>query len=312
MSEAARGPALTCVGSSMVDLISYLERMPAQGETVFGRDFAQGFGGKGANQAVMAALLGGRVAMVNTVATDSFGRDTIENFRSFGIDVGFMRQVEGTYSGVANVLVDPDGGNRIILGAGANEFMTEDQVDSAFAGLPEPALVLSQLEIPQPVILRGFRHAKASGAITVLNPGPAAPVRPEILELTDWLVPNETEFALLFEAEFGQAPGDLAAGAGKFAERIGSGLVITLGEQGAVLVEDGGSLRWFDAPSVRAIDTTGAGDAFCGAFAYSLASGSDAAEAIELAIAVASDSVTRRGTQTSYARGAALAALVRR
>lgn len=301
---------IVCVGSTMVDLISYLERMPAQGETVFGRGFAQGFGGKGANQAVMAALLGSRVVMVNTVATDSFGRDTIENFRSFGIDVEHMAQAPDSYSGVANVMVDPSGDNRIILGAGANELMTLDQVDGAFAANPAPALVLSQLEVPQPIIERGFRHGKDAGAITVLNPGPAAPVAPGLLALTDWLIPNETEFALLFEAEFGRAPEDMTTDGAAFAARLGVRLVITLGEDGANLVHEDGSVQHFPAPVVDAVDTTGAGDAFCGGFAHGLAAGLDPIASIELAVVVSADSVTRRGTQASYARDEALQRLL--
>lgn len=305
-------PSIVCVGSTMVDLISYLERMPEQGETIFGRGFAQGFGGKGANQAVMAALLGADVAMVNTVATDSFGRDTIANFASFGIDVDFMESVDDTYSGVANILVDPSGDNRIVLGAGANEFMTVDQVDRAFAVHRKPDLVLSQLEVPQPIILRGFQHAKAAGAITVLNPGPAAPVDREILALTDWLIPNETEFALLFDAEFGRAPENVSSDLADFAERLAVRVVVTLGEDGAQLLQEDGTTTAFAAPRVDAIDTTGAGDAFCGAFSYALASGASAEDAIRLAIAVSADSVTRRGTQTSYARGAELESIVAR
>lgn len=308
--SSVTNPMIVCVGSTMVDLISYLARMPARGETVFGRGFSQGFGGKGANQAVMASLLGARVAMVNTVGADSFGRDTIENFKGFAVDVDFMEQADGTYSGVANVLVDPDGDNRIILGAGANKFMTADQVDRAFERYPEPDLVLSQLEIPQPIILKGFEHGKRGGAITVLNPGPAAPVSADILHLTDWIVPNETEFALLFEAEFGHPSENLAVDGPAFAARLDVGLVITLGEEGAAIVDEHNSLRRFDAPVVQTVDTTGAGDAFCGAFAYALASGRSPEEAIDLAITVASDSVTRHGTQTSYARGDDLRALI--
>lgn len=299
---------IICVGSTMVDLISYLQRMPSQGETVFGKDFAQGFGGKGANQAVMAAILGSQVTMVNSVATDSFGRDTIENFRSFGINVSYMEQVGGTYSGVANVLVDPDGDNRIILGAGANEKMTVEQVDRAFRS-DACDLVLSQLEVPQPIIQRGFEHGKRLGAITVLNPGPASPVSPEILALTDWLIPNETEFELLYEAEFGSKPTNYTTDAAKFSKQLGVNVVVTLGKDGATLVE-GASIKSFSAPTVEVVDTTGAGDAFCGAFSHAIAGGTPPEDAIQLAIIVSADSVTKRGTQLSYARDEELSALL--
>jgi ribokinase len=267
-------PSITCVGSTMVDLISYLERLPGQGETVFGRDFAQGFGGKGANQAVMAALLGADVLMVNAVGTDAFGRETIENFRAFGIDVRFIAQLDGTYSGVANILVDPSGDNRIVLGAGANRLISETQVEAAFRASRHPTLVLSQLEIPQSIILRAFQLGKQAGATTVLNPGPAAPVDPRLLALTDWLIPNETEFAVLYASQFERAPENMAADVVRLASALEVAVVVTLGRDGAVMVDPAGTpARHFVAPVVEAVDTTGAGDAFCGGFAYAVAAG---------------------------------------
>lgn len=311
MTNTAR-PAILCVGSSMVDLVSYLDRMPQQGETMFGRDFAQGFGGKGANQAIAAALLGANVSMVNAVGDDSFGRDTIANFQAFGVETACVEQLDATHSGVATILVESNGANRIVLAAGANQLMTESQVDRAFTAHPAPDLVMCQLEVPQPIVLRTFTRAKESRAITVLNPGPAARLDPEILARTDWLLPNETEFALLYDAEFGRAPDDYTDDAVALAARLAVGLVITLGEQGANLVKDDGSIEHFEAPVTAAVDTTGAGDAFCGTFAYAIAAGWAPEAAIRLAIAVSSDSVARRGTQTSYARGDALAAMVAR
>lgn len=306
-------PHITVVGSSMVDLISYLVRMPAAGETIFGRDFHQGYGGKGANQAVMAALLGARVAMVNAVGNDTFGPATIANFESFGIDVSQMRLVDGTYSGVANVMVDPSGDNRIVLGAGANEHMDNQQVEQAFGELPRPRLVLSQLEIPQPPILRGFELGHEAGAINVLNPGPASRVDEAILRLTDWLIPNETEFDILAEETMGQVPEDREAALPEFVDNLGVSTVITLGAGGALLFEPGDSApRHFPAPEVQAADTTGAGDAFCGAFSWALASGRSPEVAIRIANQVAGDSVQRPGTQLSYARGAGLQVLVDR
>jgi ribokinase len=243
------GPAITCVGSTMVDLITYLGRMPDQGETVFGRDFAQGFGGKGANQAVMATLLGADVVMVNTVATDAFGRDTIANLRSFGVDVRFVNEIEDTHSGLANILVDPTGNNRIILAAGANRFVSEAQVEAAFQADPDPALVLSQLEIPQAAVLRGFQLGKQGGAMTVLNPGPAAPIDSRVLALTDWLIPNETEFSLLYASHFGRAPEGVNADVVRLADALEVAIVVTLGPDGAVLALPGtGGPHVFAAP----------------------------------------------------------------
>ncbi|MGC5627009.1 ribokinase [Georgenia sp. Z1344] len=299
------GPRIMIVGSSMTDLVSYLGRMPERGETVFGKDFAQGFGGKGANQAAMAALLGAEVSMVGAVGGDSFGRDTVENLRGLGIDATHVVEIDDAHSGIAMILVDPDGDNRIVLAPGANERLTPQHVDDAFDDAGGPDLVLSQLEVPQETIRRGFERAKGAGGITVLNPAPAAAVDPGVLAVTDWVIPNETEFAILLEAELGRGVEDLEADAVALGERIGASLVVTLGERGALLVHDGDLTR-LEAPAVEAVDTTGAGDAFCGGFAFALAGGAAPADATRLGIALASDSVTRRGTQASYARGADL------
>lgn len=297
-------PTITCVGSTMIDLIFYSDRAPEKGETIFGKSFAQGFGGKGANQAVMAALLGAEVAMVNALGQDAFGRDTLENFREFGIDVSGVEQVAETHSGVANIVVDATGDNRIVLAAGANLLVTPEMVERAFAQLPTPHIVLSQLEVPQDAIQRGFELGREAGALTVLNPAPAAPVDPGILAVTDWLVPNETEFALLYEAQFDAAPSNHDEDALRFATELGVNVLVTLGEQGAIVAEPGSAeIRKYEAQSVTAVDTTGAGDAFLGGFTFGLASGKSLDEAIALGAAVAGDSVTKPGTQASYARG---------
>ncbi|MFU0507820.1 PfkB family carbohydrate kinase [Pseudaminobacter sp. NGMCC 1.201702] len=165
---------ITVVGSNMVDLVSYLHRVPERGETVFGRSFDQGFGGKGANQAVMAALLGGQVDIVTCVGDDLFGPKWFDHFREHGVGINHVSTIAGIYSGVAAIWVEPTGDNRIVLGSGANDHLTPSLVDKAFDDIDATHVVLSQLEIPQPAIVRGFVHARARGAATVLNPGPAA------------------------------------------------------------------------------------------------------------------------------------------
>lgn len=294
------------VGSSMVDLISYLEKFPAAGETVFGRSFSMGFGGKGANQAVMAALLGARVSMVNCLATDVFGNLTIENFESFGIDVSRIEQIEDTYSGAAAIWVDRDGENRIVLGAGANELISPEMVDNAFDTLPEPKVVLCQFEIPQPSIVRAFERAHEIGATTILNPAPGGPLDPQLPELTNWLVPNETEFAIIADlAEETTDTKKLSSIAVQTANEMEVNIVVTLGERGALLYTPStkASVQSIPAPSVAVTDTTGAGDAFAGAFAYAISQGADPNRAAKFACSIAAESVTRPGTQVSYARG---------
>lgn len=313
MSEhsAESRPAITCVGSMMIDLIFYSADVPGEGETVFGDDFAQGFGGKGANQCVVAALLGADVAMIGALGDDGFGRETLENFASFGIDASQVRLLEDSYSGVANIVVEPGGGNRIILGAGANLRLTPEHVTEAFGELPTPHVVLSQLEVPQDAIVAGFRLARDAGAATILTPAPAAPVSDELAAVTDWFVPNHHELAVLAGVEdAGEDAERWVATAVEFAERSGAGVVLTMGADGAALVRPGAEPVHVESPRVEAVDTTGAGDALCGSFAWALASGREPEDALRLAVRLAADSVTRRGTQTSYAREEDLARLL--
>jgi ribokinase len=301
-------PSILVVGSTMIDLIAYAERLPEAGETLVGREFRSGFGGKGANQAVAAARFGARVAMVNTVGDDAYGAQTIENFRVQGVDAGWVRQVPGS-SGVAPIWVDGAGMNRIIIIPGANLHVPVDLALEAVA-TERPAVVVGQFEIPQEVTTAAFRAAREAGAVTVLNPAPGAPVDPALLAVTDWLVPNEHEFILV-----GGEPlvGDVAAedhAIAALSARLGLSLLVTMGERGAAVAARGEVVMRVAAPSVRAVDTTGAGDAFVGAYAVGLAEGLSPIDAARLGCAFAADSVTRPGTQSSLADHEAAAGML--
>ena len=297
-------PRIVVVGSTMIDLVAYAERLPGDGETVIGSSYVTGFGGKGANQAVMAARFGADVAMVNTVGDDTHGDSYLEQFAKEGVGTSFMRRVPGS-SGVAPIWVDRNGTNRIIVVPGANLEVQPDVAAEAVETL-RPQVVLGQFEIPQATTAAGFAAARRIGATTVLNPAPAAPVEATLLAVTDWLVPNEHEFELISGTPLGTTPADQEAAAHDIAERLGVSLVVTLGEAGALVVPRGESASWIEAPRVEAVDTTGAGDAFLGAFAVGLALGRPVGAAVRLGCAAAADSVTRRGTQASYPdRGAA-------
>jgi ribokinase len=301
-------PRIVVVGSTMIDLIAYADRLPGDGETVVGSSYETGFGGKGANQAVMAARFGAEVAMVNTLGDDGHGTAYLERFREEGIDTAFMRRVPGS-SGVAPIWVDRRGTNRIIVVPGANREVLPDVARDAVESF-RPAVVIGQFEIPQATTAAGFAAARRSGARTVLNPAPAAPVEPELLALTDWLVPNGPEFELISGEPLGGTPDDEAAIVAAFASRLGVSVVVTLGERGALVVPRDDEPAWVEAPAVDAVDTTGAGDAFVGAFAVGLAGGRSPLAAVRLGCAAAADSVTRRGTQASYADRAGAAALL--
>ena len=303
-------PRIVVVGSTMIDLIAYAMRLPNDGETVIGDDYQTGFGGKGANQAVVAARFGADVAMVNTLGEDGHGDAYLRQFAMEGIDTSFVRRVPGS-SGVAPIWVDANGTNRIICVPGANDKVLPEVAAEAVETL-RPAVVIGQFEIPQAATAAGFAAAHRIGATTILNPAPGAPVDGELLAVTDWLVPNETEFTLVTGQRLTESAdrGEEATVIAAMAARLGCSIVVTLGERGASVAPAGERATLVGAPRVTAIDTTGAGDAFVGAFAVGLALGDGAVAAARLGCAAAADSVTRRGTQASYAdRDAARAIL---
>lgn len=305
-SQHNQQPEIIVVGSTMIDMIAYSKKVPSAGETVIGDSFSLGFGGKGANQAVMASRMGAKVFMVNTLGDDVFGETTLNNFHEQGIDTTYVSRVPGA-SGVAPIWVEPNGTNRIICVPGANNAMTTGQAQSAISALPNAKVVIGQLEIPQEVTIAAFEKARALGITTILNPAPFAPLDPKLIALSDWIIPNETEFAGLNPD--GKLP-ESDAEISKVAQLLGCKFVVTLGEKGAAYTDKAGEIKRVPAPVVKAIDTTGAGDSFVGAFAFGLASGMDTEKAAQLGCICASDSVTRLGTQSSYPSKEAAAKLL--
>lgn len=286
-------PRIAVVGSTMVDLVAYVDRVPGAGETVRGTEFDLGFGGKGANQAVMARTLGADVLFVNRVGDDIFGELTVANLRERGLDLALGKPIVGTSTGVAPIWVEPSGSNRIVVVPGANTAMTPEVVDEELAQVDHLDAVVCQLEIPQPAVAAAFRRGRELGAVTVLNPAPATAVDPEVLSVTDWIIPNEIEFAELFD----ESPSDDALL--RVDAELACGLIVTLGPAGAVVVRDGRITR-VPAIGVEAIDTTGAGDAFVGGFVFAMTTGMDLLESIRFAVVCGSLSTTGRGTQTSF------------
>ena len=289
-------PHLVVVGSTMIDMVAYTKRVPQAGETIEGEKFVMGFGGKGANQAVMARRFGVKVSMVNTLGDDVFGDSTLSNFKEQGVDTTFVARTHGS-SGVAPIWVEPDGTNRIIIVPGANHAMTPEQAKSALESLENYQIVIGQLEIPQAVTTEAFKTARAKGALTILNPAPFAPISPELLAVSDWVIPNETEFAGMHPEGLEPISDEIILGLSK---TLNTRFAVTLGEKGAALTTLDGRVVRVPAPEVTAIDSTGAGDSFVGSFAVALALGLNDEEALSLGCACASDSVTRLGTQASY------------
>jgi len=304
-------PRICVVGSAMIDLIAYTPRLPRMGETLVGTAFKQGFGGKGSNQAVMAAKLGAAVTMVVRLGADDYGRATLENYRQQGISTHWVVEDLVHASGVAPITVGADGHNTVIIVPGANEALAADDVQAASAAIREAAAVICQCEVPDAPNIAAFQIARAHGVRTILNPAPARPLPPDLLALTDLLVPNETEAELLTGLPV--SSDEEAAAAASALQRLGvPQVIITLGARGA-LVAAGAHVFQVPPVPVAAVDTTGAGDAFTGSLAYYLAAGVALPRAVALANAVAALSVTRLGTQVSFpGRGAVDAFLVER
>ena len=297
------------VGSTMIEQLTYAQKLPGPGETLVGTRCAMGYGGKGANQAVMARNLGGEgaVAMVNCLgdpSVDHYAKLYKSRFEELSINVDHIHfSAKGTMTGIAPVWVEASGQNRILVVPGANDELMPEQAAAAVTALSAP-VVVGQFEIPQAVTAAAFKAAKArpGGATTVLNPAPASKIDPALLAVTDWLIPNESEFELIT----GSPPTDVAIK--KCAADVGVRVLVTLGADGVALVIGPGEVERFPPPALSepVLDTTGAGDAFVGAFAHSLATDLiatgkyDEEAAASLGMACASDSVTREGTQTAF------------
>ena len=291
--DSMRGIAV--VGSINADLLVTLERHPQPGETVLGRTMTVLPGGKGANQAVAAALLGADVMMVGAVGTDSHAVTALSALDSAGVDLQAVQRIDGG-TGVAIVEVSDDGENTIVVLPGANAAVTPALVAASEAAIRAAAVVVVQGELPADATAEAVRLASGRA---IINLAPVIAVDREVLLRADPLIVNEHEGALLLTQLGGAEAGDHAAVvAGLLACGFAS-VVMTLGAAGALL-SDGGAVRAVPAPQVHAVDTTGAGDAFVGALAARLATGGSLDDAVRVAVRVGSYAVQRPGAQPSY------------
>jgi ribokinase len=284
------------VGSANADLTVRVTRRPGAGETVLGEDLVESAGGKGANQAAAAARLGGRTALLARVGGDAYGRLLLDAQRAAGTDVGPVIVDDAARTGTAMIIVSPDGDNSIVVSPGANAALTPKDVAAA-EDVIEAATVLSlQLEIPMESVRAAALAAGRAGTRVVLNPSPAPDdLAGELLALADPLVVNEHEAARLS----GHADGTPAQWAAALRERGARSVVVTLGGDGALVLDDAGVCE-VPGIKVRAVDTTGAGDAFTGALATRLAQGDALPDAARFAVRVGAAAVTKPGAQPSY------------
>jgi ribokinase len=291
-------PRIAVVGSANIDLTTFTDRFPKPGETIFGQKFDLGFGGKGANQAVAARLCGADVFMVARVGSDLFGPATIENFKNLGIDASQVKQVPGLSSGVAPIFVDPHGQNRILVVKGANDAVKPADVDAAADMLKATDCIVLQFEIPLETVYYTIRFAQRHKIRCILNPAPGQPVEMGALAELDYFVPNESEAETITGIRV-----RTVEDAQKCAEKLLAGgirrVIITLGANGSLLAGRGVN-EHLPAFPVKAVDSTGAGDAFIGSFAVFLAEGLPEREAVRRANLYAGLSTTGVGTQKSF------------
>ena len=297
-----RSPRIAVIGSANTDLTTFTDVFPRPGETLFGKNFEIGFGGKGANQAVASRLCGADVLMVAKVGSDLFGQATIDNFASFGIDTTHVQIVHDAPTGVAPIFVESNGQNRIIVVKGANDRLTAADVDAAAADLRGVDAIILQFEIPLETVYHTVRFARAYEIRCIVNPAPALPADLARLTSADFFIPNESEAEQLTGRPMRSAA-DAAACAAALLDQGFQQVVITLGARGSLVANAAGHTH-VPAFPVSALDTSGAGDAFIGSLAVFLAEGIAEQAALARANLYAALSTTRSGTQKSFAQRA--------
>ena len=306
------GKKIVVLGSYVADVAFRAARLPAWGETLMGSGFALGPGGKGSNQAVAAARAGAAVQLISRLGDDAFGRLARETWAADGIDASLVGSCD-VATGAAAILIDEARGeNAIIVVPGACFTLTAADVDAAGEAIRSAGVLLTQLELPLGTVERGLRLARAAGALTILNPAPAQALGDEMLRLVDFLIPNESEAALLTGQPV-ESVAQAESAAWALRRRGARCVIVTLGAQGALVCAEGATkallVGAFNAGAV--VETTGAGDAFCGGFAAALSAGRSVLEAARFGCATAGISVTRAGTAPSMPRREEIEALLR-
>ena len=294
-------PKVAVVGSLNIDLVCHATRRPEKGETLIGDAFDIFTGGKGFNQATAAARLGAQVTLIGSVGADPFGEMLLTATKNEHIDSRFVRKRTDTGTGVATIVIEPDGNNSIIVVPRANMALTTTDIDAAADCIADADVLLLQLETPIAASEHAAEIAKTHGTTVILNPAPARPLPDSLLASVDILTPNQSETEFLSGMQVGndeEARNAAEVLRARMVDTTTSAAVLTLGEQGALILTSRISER-IPALSVDAVDTTGAGDAFCGALATALASGETLGEAIAFANAAGAVAVTVIGATPS-------------
>ncbi len=285
------------IGSSNTDMVIKADRLPVPGETVIGGTFFMNPGGKGANQAVAAARMGGKVTFISKTGNDVFGRQSIELFNSENINTDFIFSDPKNPSGVALITVDSNGENCIVVASGANASLCPADIEKAKIEIEQAEIILMQLEIPIETVEYATEMAFSKGIKVILNPAPAQSLSDKLLKSLYMITPNKSEAEILsgikvYDWDSAQKAADVIRAKGA------NIVVITLGNQGALICE-GKNYYKVEATKVVAIDTTAAGDTFSGALCVGLSEGKTIVDAVKMAAKAAALSVTRMGAQSS-------------
>jgi len=295
LSSVSSKPKVVVLGSINMDLVCTMPRMPSAGETIMAGDFHTTPGGKGANQAVSAARLGANVSMVGRVGNDTFGPPLLQGLRGHGIDVSGVAVDQSNSTGIAMILLELDGGNRIIVGSGANMACDDVQLDAATQAIDVATVLMLQLEVPLEVSLAAAEYAKSRGVPVVWDPAPASELPPRAFELAHVLTPNQSEAEILTGVRVVDAASAEVAAKAILAKGTAVA-VVKLGEDGLVYATSD-EVRRLAAFDVDVLDSVAAGDAFGGGLAVGLAEGRPLHEAVRLGMAAGALAVTRSGAQ---------------
>ncbi len=302
-------PIITVVGSFAVGMTIRTGRMPVFGETLVGADFDMGPGGKGSNQAVGVARLGGQVYFVGLIGSDKLGEIATDLYAREGVDTTFLQKTPQMATGVGFIILNPAGENGIILDMSANKLLDAAFVDQAEAQIARSDMVMSVLEIPVEAAARAMELGRRHGIPTILNPAPATRLDETILKRVDYLTPNETELRILLGLPPDDATPTIELAAHLRAQGVGH-LIVTMGEKGALILTESHS-QVVPGAAVEVIDTTGAGDAFNAGLAIALAEGKTLVEAVKYANCAGALACTQLGVIPGLGRRPQVEALYR-